>query len=113
VSDRCCAPKDGARVWRTSESIHIDVRVVETPEPMIVILRLIDGGEVNTALIAALVGRRFSARSRVSEIEADTALDFDSKRSAADGASVRSRLPGHPVDLGQKARVQVVGAGAG
>lgn len=54
MSDHCGAPQDGSRVWRTAEGIHIDIRGLEPPEPMDAILRLIDSGEVDTALIAHL-----------------------------------------------------------
>lgn len=41
-------------MWRTADAIHIDVRDLESPEPMVAILQTIDGGEVETALIAHL-----------------------------------------------------------
>jgi hypothetical protein len=44
----------GSRIWRTSEAMHLDVRGLEPPEPMVAILRLIDGGEVEDVLIAHL-----------------------------------------------------------
>jgi hypothetical protein len=47
-------PKDGSRVWRTPEAVHIDVRGLEPPEPMVEILRLIDHGEIDGVLIAHL-----------------------------------------------------------
>ena len=50
----CAGPQDGSRVWRTPSAVHIDVRGLEPPEPMVEILRLIDGGEVDCALIAHL-----------------------------------------------------------
>jgi hypothetical protein len=34
--------------------MHLDVRGLEPPEPMVAILRLIDGGEVENVLIAHL-----------------------------------------------------------
>ena len=34
--------------------MHLDVRGLELPEPMVAILRLIDGGEVENVLIAHL-----------------------------------------------------------
>ena len=49
-----CRPEDGSRVWRTSDGLHIDVRGLDPPEPAMEILRLIDSGEVDTALIAHL-----------------------------------------------------------
>jgi hypothetical protein len=41
-------------VWRTPEAVHIDVRGLDPPEPMVEILRLIDMGEAGTLLIAHL-----------------------------------------------------------
>jgi hypothetical protein len=41
-------------VWRTAEAVHIDVRGLHPPEPMVAILGLIDGGEVDAVLIATL-----------------------------------------------------------
>jgi hypothetical protein len=43
---------DASRVWRDSDGLHIDVRGLEPPEPMVAILRLIDGTVVKGALIA-------------------------------------------------------------
>jgi hypothetical protein len=45
---------DRSRVWQTSYAIHLDVRGLAPPEPMVAILRLIDGGEVENVLIAHL-----------------------------------------------------------
>jgi hypothetical protein len=50
----CAERPEDARVWRTCEAVHIDVRGLEPPEPMVEILRLIDGGEVEGALVAHL-----------------------------------------------------------
>jgi Uncharacterized conserved protein (DUF2249) len=41
-------------MWRAADAVHIDLRGLEPPEPMIAILQTIDGGEVNTALVAHL-----------------------------------------------------------
>jgi hypothetical protein len=41
-------------VWRTADAVHIDVRGLEAPEPMVMILGLIDGGDVSSPLIAHL-----------------------------------------------------------
>lgn len=41
-------------MWRTADAVHIDVRDLEPPEPMIAILRAIDEGTADTALIAHL-----------------------------------------------------------
>ena len=52
----CTGPerKDGSRIWRTPESVHIDVRGLEPPEPMVAILRLIDSAEADDIVIAHL-----------------------------------------------------------
>ena len=41
-------------MWRTADAVHIDLRGLEPPEPMVAILQTIDGGEVDTALVAHL-----------------------------------------------------------
>jgi hypothetical protein len=41
-------------MWRTAEAMHIDVRGLEPPEPMVEILRLIDGGAIKNVLVAHL-----------------------------------------------------------
>lgn len=48
------ARPDDERIWRTEEALHVDVRGLEPPGPMIAILRLIDGDQVDGALIAHL-----------------------------------------------------------
>ena len=50
----CARPEDGTRIWRTEEGVHIDVRGLEPPEPMVEILRMIDQGAVESVLIAHL-----------------------------------------------------------
>ena len=50
----CARPEDGSRIWRSPEGVHIDVRGLEPPEPMVEILRMIDRGEVDSVLIAHL-----------------------------------------------------------
>jgi hypothetical protein len=50
----CVRPEDDSRLWRTADAVHIDVRDLEAPEPMIAILRAIDGGEIDGALVAHL-----------------------------------------------------------
>jgi len=47
-------PDDGSRIWRTPEAVHIDVRGLAAPEPMVEILRIIDHGEVDSVLVAHL-----------------------------------------------------------
>ena len=44
----------GGKVWYASDAVHIDVRGLEPPEPMVAILRMIDGGGVDDVLIAHL-----------------------------------------------------------
>lgn len=50
----CTQPADNARIWRTADAIHIDLRGLEPPEPMVAILQTLESGEVDTALIAYL-----------------------------------------------------------
>lgn len=50
----CVGPGDGSRVWHTPDAIHIDVRGLAPPEPMVAILRMIDLGEAGPVLIAHL-----------------------------------------------------------
>ena len=50
----CIQPAEKSRKWRTADAVHIDVRGLEPPEPMIAILQAIDGGEVDAVLIAHL-----------------------------------------------------------
>ena len=44
----------GGRTWRTSDAVHIDVRGLQPPGPMVAILRLIDGGTAGGVVIAHL-----------------------------------------------------------
>jgi hypothetical protein len=50
----CARPEKESRIWRTADAVHIDVRGLDPPEPMIAILRALDGGEIDTALVAHL-----------------------------------------------------------
>ena len=50
----CARPEAGTRIWRSADGVHIDVRGLEPPEPMVEILRLIDQGAVESVLIAHL-----------------------------------------------------------
>lgn len=43
----------GARIWNAADGLHLDVRGLECPQPLVEVLRTIDGGEV-TALIVHL-----------------------------------------------------------
>jgi hypothetical protein len=53
VSCGCEGPR-GARLWTGSDGLHLDVRALECPEPMVEILKLIDGGEAGNVLIVHL-----------------------------------------------------------
>ena len=44
-------PEDGSRIWRTADAVHIDLRGLEPPEPMVTVLRTIESGDVDTALV--------------------------------------------------------------
>ena len=50
----CGKPEAGGRVWRTAEAVHIDVRGLEPPQPMVMILGLIDGGNAGSPIVAHL-----------------------------------------------------------
>ncbi len=41
-------------MWRADDALHIDVRGLDPPEPMVTILRAIDSGEADALLIAHL-----------------------------------------------------------
>ena len=45
---------DGPRVWWGEEGLHVDVRGLPCPEPLVTVLRLIDGGIAEEFLIAHL-----------------------------------------------------------
>ena len=47
-------PGDGSRVWRSGETLHVDVRGLEPPEPMVMILRLIDRTDTGSPIVAHL-----------------------------------------------------------
>ena len=46
-------PEAGTRIWHAADGLHLDVRGLECPEPLVEVLRTIDGGEI-TALIVHL-----------------------------------------------------------
>ncbi len=50
----CARPEEKSRIWRVADAVHIDVRGLAPPEPMVAILQTIDGGDIDTALIAHL-----------------------------------------------------------
>jgi hypothetical protein len=45
---------DSPRVWRGKDGLHVDVRGLPCPEPLVAVLRLIDGGAAVDVLIAHL-----------------------------------------------------------
>jgi len=47
-------PHDSYPIWRTPEAVHIDVRGLQPPEPMVAILRMLDFGEAGSVVIAHL-----------------------------------------------------------
>lgn len=42
-----CARDDESRIWQSADGIHIDVRGLNPPEPMVAILQVLEGGEVS------------------------------------------------------------------
>jgi hypothetical protein len=48
----CSAPGHDSRVWRTPDALHLDLRGLDPPEPLVTVLRMIDQGEVDSILIA-------------------------------------------------------------
>ena len=47
-------PGDGERVWRDAQATHIDVRGLPPPEPMVMILRLIEASDTGSPVIVHL-----------------------------------------------------------
>jgi hypothetical protein len=47
----CAGPEEGSRQWRSADGVHLDLRGLEPPEPMVTILQMIDRGE-ESVLIA-------------------------------------------------------------
>lgn len=45
---------DGPRVWLGEEGLHVDVRGLPCPEPMVTVLQLIDSGMAEDFLVAHL-----------------------------------------------------------
>lgn len=45
---------DNVRQWRAEDGLHVDVRGLPCPEPLVTVLRLIDGGEAGGVLIVHL-----------------------------------------------------------
>ena len=50
----CARPAKKSQIWRTVDAVHVDLRGPEPPEPVAAILRMIDGDEIDTALVAHL-----------------------------------------------------------
>lgn len=50
----CARPEGQSRTWQADGAVHIDVRGLDPPEPMVAILRAIDSGEADTVLVAYL-----------------------------------------------------------
>jgi len=50
----CARREEKSRMWRADDAVHIDVRGLDPPEPMVAILRAIDSGEADTVLLARL-----------------------------------------------------------
>jgi hypothetical protein len=47
-------PFEGVRLWQAEDGLHIDVRGLPCPEPMVTLLRMIDSGKVEGALFVHL-----------------------------------------------------------
>lgn len=45
---------DGVRLWQAADGLHVDVRGLSCPQPLVTVLRLIDSGKVDDILIAHL-----------------------------------------------------------
>ncbi len=54
MSHHCERPQDGTRIWSETDGLHVDVRGLDPPEPMVAILALIESGEAGTVLTAHL-----------------------------------------------------------
>jgi len=59
-------------VWLTADAVHIDLRGLEPPQLMVAILQTIDGGEVDTALVAHFDRDLSLSRARGSGMESRT-----------------------------------------
>jgi len=51
---RVMSDENAPRMWRGEEGLHVDLRGLSCPEPLVAVLRLIDGGEAGDCLIAHL-----------------------------------------------------------
>ena len=43
-------------MWRTADGIHLDLRGMQPPEPMVTVLRAIESGEVDSVLVGHFDG---------------------------------------------------------
>ena len=48
----CGRPDESTRIWRAADGVHIDVRGLDPPEPIVRLLELIDASEVGAAVVA-------------------------------------------------------------
>ena len=82
---------DGVRLWRGEDGLHVDVRGLPCPDPMVTLLRLIDGGKAGGGLLAHLSqeplllypqldargwGYRLRAASGAAEADGDVVLEI-------------------------------------
>ncbi len=51
MSHDCTPPEEGLRLWTSPEGVHLDVRGLECPEPLLKILGTIDSGEGGSVLV--------------------------------------------------------------
>lgn len=48
---RVGGPADGTRSWTAADGLHLDVRGLECPRPLVEVLRTIDGGVATTLIV--------------------------------------------------------------
>ena len=48
----CSTPTDGARQWRSEDELHLDLRGLDPPDPLVAVLRMIDSGEADNVVVA-------------------------------------------------------------
>jgi len=48
----CAGSNDDSRIWQTVDGMYADFRGLYPPEPLVTVLRMIDGGEVDQVLTA-------------------------------------------------------------
>jgi hypothetical protein len=44
-------PADSSRTWRTADAVHVDLRGLEPPGPLLTVLQAIESGQVDGALV--------------------------------------------------------------